>query len=143
MGKITVGFERQGVEVDYAGMEFFFDTNVENLEKFLGMDKEVEQKMQEFIKDTKHVDEKKPEDMTKEDLQLILEKSKEALRLQHDIVLGEGAFDKVYAKYPSIEQCEEKFNQLVEGLTVEVQRIMKEKERKRKQKLDKYNKHKK
>lgn len=143
MDKITVGFDRQGIELDYAGMEFFFDTSVENLKQFLGMDKIVQEHMKKFAEETKHMEAMKPEDMTSEDLDLVLEKTKEALRLQHDIVLGEGAFDKVYAKYPNIELCQECFDQLSEDLSEKVQKIVKDKERKRKQKLDKYNKHKK
>lgn len=94
--------EKRGFSIKIGELEFFFGTTVEELTRFFDAQEEYESKVKECEKKLKSI--KNIEQPTKEDMLLIVELSEELATVKYDVLLGEGAFKKIYEKYTDIEQ---------------------------------------
>lgn len=104
-GTVSVGVELSGFPVLVGSEKFFFSTAEENVERFLEFQKNPEAyvaKVQAIADSTDITDKdfKTADDLpTVEEYREYVGSQKEALTIMYDIMLGEGAFDRLYNVY--------------------------------------------
>ncbi|WP_379946466.1 DUF6673 family protein [Enterococcus devriesei] len=111
MKAVDIKVERTGFPVTLAEVEFFFDCSTEHIEKYESEYVQVEKKLSELNEDN-------------------IESQKEALRLGYDVMLGEGAFDKLYGKVPDLIAWINAFFDLSEGIAQNIEGFKKSQEKK-------------
>lgn len=100
--------ERSGFPIKIGELEFFFGTTTEELTRFFDVQEEFELKAKECQLKLDSI--KNIEKPTKKDTLLIIELSKELATCEYDALLGIGAFEKIYEKYPDVEQLLDLFD---------------------------------
>lgn len=113
MSKKALEFElkREGFPVNIGPVEFFVGTSIEDLQKFFGIQDEVEKKVNALKKQINAID--KLEDATQKEVSEAVSLTKELTRIQYDAALGEGAFDKIYKAFPYTDVLAEKLDDIV------------------------------
>ena len=120
MKAINIEVNRTGFPVTLAGIEFFFDCSTEHIEKYESKYVEVEKKLKELDENDS------------------IDSQKEALQLGYDVMLGEGAFDKLYKQVPDLLAWINAFFDLSSGIGKNVDEFKKEQEQKSNQLKSKY-----
>lgn len=133
--------QREGFPIEVAGVEFFFGTSAEELQKFFINQQEAEEKRLELeneieqIESFGEIDEDDPEQVAllQENVSKALEISKKISKIDYDALLGEGAFEKIYDRFPYIDPLIVNFDSFSEAIA---NRILEETALR----ADKYNK---
>lgn len=108
---IKIQTKQTGIPVEFGELNFVFDTSDESIKHF---NKEIEviQKKLEKI-DTSKED-------TEEDVDRMFDEAKDYLGEGFNLMLGKGAFDKIYEQTPSVLNLIEPFVELAEGIKEEL-----------------------
>lgn len=112
MANKTLKFDlkREGFPIEIGSTKFFFGTSVEDLTRFFTVMDEVEK---EIVELSKVIDlEKVRAELSEDNIDEVLKMQKELARIQYDAMLGEGAFEKIYAEFPYVDVLEEKFDDI-------------------------------
>ena len=100
---IKIQTERTDIPVEIGDLKFSFDTSDESILKFRKKGKEVAEELKNIEIN---------EDDEEEE---IIKRAKEILQTGFEIMLGKGAFEKIYDLSPSIAICTSYFYQLSEA----------------------------
>ena len=106
---IQIDVKRTGFPVKIGDLELWFDSSIENLRTFFGIDEKINKKLREIEKKAEHIH--FPKDIMKHSIEEFEEKDlekidvafdveKEKIALEYDLMFGEGTFKKIYEKYP-------------------------------------------
>lgn len=114
MKALKINVERTGFPVSLAGLEFFFDCSAEHIEEYEVKYAEVEKKLNELEDDND------------------IQSKKEALGLGYDVMLGDGAFKKLYKEIPDLIAWINAFFDLASGIAQNIDAFKKEQENKSK-----------
>ncbi|SET33295.1 hypothetical protein SAMN04487821_11020 [Enterococcus malodoratus] len=120
MKALNITVERTGFPVSLAGLDFFFDCSAEHIEEYEVKYTEVERKLKELEDDGD------------------IESKKEALGLGYDVMLGEGAFKKLYEKVPDLIAWINAFFDLAGGIAQNINEFKNDQENKSKDLEKKY-----
>lgn len=113
MKALDIKVERTGFPVTLAGEEFFFDCSTEHIEEYETQYIEVEKKLHELADDEGNI-----------------EAQKEALKLGFDVMLGEGAFEKLYENVPDLIAWINAFFDLTAGIAQNIDEFKKSQDKK-------------
>lgn len=125
MNTLNFKIEKDYIPVVINGLEFQFETNEENLAKFIGMKEHIESEMDELKKGMPDIDDE--DDISKEDVEQVLNIAKESLKIQYDVMLGTGSFERLYEIVPSIEKLSDLLAEIGESLSAELKTLEKNK----------------
>lgn len=103
---IKIQTEKPEIPVEIGYLKFSFDLSDESIKKFR---KEALEVQKEFHSIT-----------VSEDDEEALEQAKSVLKRGFELILGEGAFEKIYDMSPSVMTCMNYFVQLEEGIEQEL-----------------------
>jgi len=106
---VQIDVKRTGFPVKIGTIELWFDSSIENLRTFFGIDEKINEKLREIEKKAEHIhfpkgimnysiEEFEEKDLEKIDAAFDVEREKVAL--EYDLMFGEGTFKKIYEKYP-------------------------------------------
>lgn len=109
MKGLNIEVERTGFPITILGINFFFDASVEGLEAY-------ELNYQKAIDGI----------YAMEESENTLEGRKAILTTTYDTILGEGAFEKIYAKLSDVLALQNYFFKLIVGINAEVQEVVKQ-----------------
>lgn len=106
---IKINTQTTEIPVVFGNLEFTFNVSDESIKNFREKALKVQKEL-ESLAENENDDDK------------VLEKAKEVLKRGFDLMLGEGAFEKIYELSPSVMICAQYFVQLAEGLEQELQK---------------------
>ena len=112
MKALNINVERTGFPVTLSGLNFFFDCSAEHIEEYKVKYAEVEKKLNELKDDDD------------------IESKKEALGLGYDVMLGDGAFSKLYKDVPDLIAWINAFFDLASGIAQNIDEFKQEQESK-------------
>lgn len=127
---IKFKLERQGFPISIGDNNFFIGTSMEDLQKFFIDQEKVEEKIKKIQIDIKEISTK--EGISKEKADTVIKKTKELTKVQYDSMLGPGAFDQIYTKFPYVDVLLENFDDIAVAIS---DRIEQDTEKRK----DKYN----
>lgn len=104
---INIDVKRTGIPIKIEGIEFFFDSSLEGVEKY-------HIRYDEIIKSI--------EDMP--ETENPLDDMKKTLKQSFDAVLGEGTFKKLYVKVPDVIALKTVFFEIVKGIDEHVEEML-------------------
>lgn len=103
---INIDIKRTGFPVKIGALEFWFDASVESLRRFFEVEEIAKAKVKEAEEKAKHIH--FPEvidsmdDLEIETVNAAIDFNKEFIAAQYDVLLGDGAFKKIYKQYSDI-----------------------------------------
>ena len=118
MPDIKIDIKRTGFPLKVGELEFWFDSSIENLRKFFNIDELAQGKLKEAQEKAQHIhfpaeiNEETVSNMEVTTVDASIDVNKEFIAAQYDILLGDGAFKKIYKKYPDIMALEYTLEQL-------------------------------
>lgn len=112
MKALNINVERTGFPVSLAGQDFFFDCSAEHIEEYEMKYVEVEKKLNELEDDGD------------------IQSKKDALGLGYDVMLGNGAFEKLYKEIPDLIAWTNAFFDLAAGIAKNIEEFKNEQENK-------------
>lgn len=104
---INIDVKRTGIPIKVEGIEFFFDSSLEGVEKYNIRYDEIIQSIEDM-----------PETENP------LEDMKKTLKQSFDAVLGEGTFKKLYTKVPDVIALKTVFFEIVKGIDEHVEEML-------------------
>lgn len=137
---LNFDLKKNGFPVSIAGVDFFFETSTEKLQEFFLRQEEfankrtqVEKQATALVKST-DLDENDPNYVheIKKELDRTLDFTKQLAVIDYDSLFGDGAFDKIYAACPDIDQLAKVFDDIADAIADEIIRDTSER-------TDKYN----
>lgn len=122
----SINVDKTGFPVSVGEVEFWFDSSIEGLENFLNADKVVETRLEEVKKKAKGINIPEITEFEVSDIDPKFSKQaialkKEVVGITYDVLLGEGAFDKIYKTYPDVFELERIINPLQKGISESIQ----------------------
>lgn len=112
--------KQSGFPVVIGELEFFFGTSTEELTNFFTIKEEADKKIAEIQAKIKEL---KPTSVdNQQDAKKIVELIKELGKVEYDALLGEGAYDSVYEKYPDAEQLLNLFDSISEAIAEQLEK---------------------
>lgn len=141
---IKITTEKVGIPIELNGLEFTFDTSPENLAKFLDIEGEISGKIKELDKKRKGVkiDQDEEGNVDRKTFEKVIDLGKESLRIQMDVILGDGAFDKVYPTCPDFDKLQDILDELGKGIHDELDELSKKRKKENAKRVMEYKKHK-
>lgn len=106
---IKIQTKKTEIPIEIGELKFAFDVSDESIQNFREEALRIQKEFHEIGPD---VDDEKA-----------LEQAKAVLKKGFDMMLGEGAFEKIYKLSPSVVICAQYFSQLVQGIEVELQNM--------------------
>jgi len=106
---IKIQTKKPEIPVEIGELKFTFDVSDESIQSFREEALRIQKEFHEIGHD---VDDEKA-----------LEQAKAVLKKGFDMMLGEGAFEKIYKLSPSVMICAQYFAQIVQGIEVELQNM--------------------
>lgn len=123
---VNIKVERTGFPVMIGEVELWFDSSVENIEKFTRIEKLALKELKKVQKKFKAMElPQKVEDLDKlkdEDTQNVLELTKDFIAIQYELIFGKGSFDKVYKKYPDMFALEKAIKEASNYIAKEIEK---------------------
>lgn len=123
---MALNFElkKNGFPITVGENEFFFDTSMEALAEWAEKEERVNI---EVVKAQKEVDEigsishlnpeiKEEQEEAKTKIKQLISAQEKVLRLKYDFILGDGAFDKIYATFKDLDRLAEIFDSISEAV---------------------------
>lgn len=112
--------EKNGFPITIGEHEFFFDTSLEGLVDFYEREKTNRELMKKIREEAENVgdiselisDDSKDVEKAKEKVVEAMAVTEKLLRLKYDYILGDGAFDNIYATFKDIDRLEEIFDSI-------------------------------
>lgn len=105
---IKIQTRKPEIPIEIGDLKFSFDTSDESIKEFYAQANEVRKGL---------------ENITIDDEENAIEQVKEVLKQGFDVMLGEGAFEQIYALSPSITICTDYFVQLSEVIKRELTKM--------------------
>lgn len=106
---ISIDLKRTGFPVKIGEIELFFDASYENLATFFDVEEIARKKLKEAEDKIKHIhfpaELSESNDISEIDTKNVhaaFDYKKEEIAINYDVVFGDGAFKKIYEKYPDI-----------------------------------------
>lgn len=103
MEEINIKLERTGFPVKIGGHEFFYSTSSESAKRYVELEATVNDRIKELQKsivDTAIID---GQTVDVDSFGKAIDYAKEGVKLNYDLLLGEGTFDTLYADFPDVE----------------------------------------
>lgn len=103
MEEINIKLERTGFPVKIGGHEFFYSTSSESAKRYVELEATVNERIKELQKsivDTAIID---GQTVDVDSFGRAIDYAKEGVKLNYDLLLGEGTFDTLYADFPDVE----------------------------------------
>lgn len=103
MAEIEIKLERTGFPVKIGGHEFFYSTSSESAKRYVELEQTVNERIKELQKsivDTAIID---GQTVDVDSFGKAIDYAKEGVKLNYDLLLGEGTFDTLYADFPDVE----------------------------------------
>jgi phage protein len=103
MTEIDIKLERTGFPVKIGGHEFFYSTSSESAKRYVELEATVNERIKELQKsivDTAIID---GQTVDVDSFGKAIDYAKEGVKLNYDLLLGEGTFDTLYADFPDVE----------------------------------------
>ena len=108
MSEIKIDIQRTGFPVKISGVNFWFDSSIENLRRFFNVEELAHEKLKEAQEKAKHIH--FPAEITIENIHEVdpkdiddaLNLNNEFVAAQYDILFGDGSFKEIYKKIPDI-----------------------------------------
>jgi len=123
---VNIKVERTGFPVMIGEVELWFDSSLENIEKFTKIEKLALKELKKVQKKFKAMElPQKVEDLDKlkeEDTQNVLELTKDFIAIQYELIFGKGSFDKVYKKYPDMFALEKAIKEASNYIAKEIEK---------------------
>ncbi len=132
MVKITI--EKNTVPVTIGALDFEYTVTDKNVLSFEKIATESEKTLVQVLHDFQEDKIDEPE---------MVKKANAELSVLFDLLLGEGAYKKIYEQTPSVLTNAEIFMELIVGIREESDKLEKQKNKKRKAKMDEYKNRKK
>jgi len=104
---IRIQTERPEIPIEIGELRFSFDLSDESIKRFREDAKQVVEELQSIS-------------LADEKDETVFERATEILRRGYDVMLGEGAFDKIYKLSPSLIVLMDYFRQIAEGIEREL-----------------------
>lgn len=111
---LNIDIERTGFPIAIAGLEFFFDSSVEGINKY----------QENYLEALEMVESLEIEEDATD--AVILNQRVEVYRQSYDMILGQGAFDQIYLRVGDIIALEKAFFKLIKGIDMHVDLVVKE-----------------
>lgn len=127
---LKVDIQQTGFPVRIGSVELFFDSSLENLVRFINIEKLVQEKLKEAREKAQHIhlpDDANIEDLDSKTIDTALDLNKEYIAAQYDIIFGDGTFKKVYEAHPDILALEKAID--IVGVSIAKEIEMQEEER--------------
>lgn len=127
---LKIDVQRTGFPVKIGSVELFFNSSLENLVRFINIEKLVQEKLKEAREKAQHIhlpDDANIEDLDSKTIDTALDLNKEYIAAQYDIIFGDGTFKKVYEAHPDILALERAID--VVGVSIAKEIDMQEGER--------------
>ena len=108
--RVQIDIKRTGFDVTIGEFDLFFDSSMENLQKFLTIEELVEAKtleLEEVLAELPETDSNEERVENYEKAQLIMQAQME---VAWDTIFGAGTFKKLYEKYPDIWALSDAFD---------------------------------
>ena len=102
--------EKNGFPITIGKHEFFFDTSLEGLVDFYEREKANRELMKKIREEAENVGD--ISELISDDSKDVEKAKEKLLRLKYDYILGDGAFDKIYATFKDIDRLEEIFDSI-------------------------------
>lgn len=103
MEEINIKLERTGFPVKIGGHEFFYSTSSESAKRYVELEATVNERIKELQKsivDTAIID---GQTVDVDSFGKAIDYAKEGVKLNYDLLLGEGTFDTLYTDFPDVE----------------------------------------
>lgn len=103
MEEINIKLERTGFPVKIGGHDFFYSTSSESAKRYVELEATVNNRIKELQKsivDTAIID---GQTVDVDSFGKAIDYAKEGVKLNYDLLLGEGTFDTLYADFPDVE----------------------------------------
>lgn len=103
MAEIEIKLERTGFPVKIGGHEFFYSTSSESAKRYVELEATVNERIKELQKsivDTAIID---GQTVDVDSFGKAIDYAKEGVKLNYDLLLGEGTFDTLYEDFPDVE----------------------------------------
>lgn len=100
---IKIDLKKTGFPVAIGSVELWFDASLENLRKFFNIEELSKEKLKEVEVAAAKIE--MPEnvmDIEVETVDNAMKLEEELMKLQYDIIFGDGSFAKIYKTYPDI-----------------------------------------
>lgn len=121
---IEIEIKRSGFPVKIGSLELWFDQSLENIKRFIDLEKVAKAKLEEAIEKEEYIHFPKESEIDAQ-----LDADKEFVAIQYDIMFGDGTFKKIYKKYPDVLALAEALDPI--GFAISERIEEKEKERSR------------
>ncbi|AMQ06729.1 hypothetical protein [Sporosarcina psychrophila] len=107
---VNIDIQRSGFPIKLGTVELWFDTSLENLRKFFGVEELAQEKLKEAQEKAQALH--FPDVVTAENLDVdtvnaAFDVNKAFIGAQYDIIFGDGTFKKLYKAYPDIMALEQ------------------------------------
>lgn len=107
MTDIKINIKKQVIPVKIGEVELCFDDSLEGFTKFFAAEKKLKENDLRIAEKLKRYSDIPESDLDKTAANEILELKKESVSAFYDEFFGEGSFNKIYEKYPDVEQIED------------------------------------
>lgn len=143
---LSIDVQRSGFPVKVAGVELWFDTSLENIQKFLSVEQLAQEKLvaaQEVAAGIELPDELSAETMDGATAEAAMFVHREFVKALYDITFGDGSFDKIYEVVPDVVALEDTYNVLGVAVAQRMGEMQEERGKVTQDKIQKYLKKKK
>lgn len=139
---LNIDIKRTGFPVMVEGVELFFDASIENLRRFFDVEALAQEKLKEAQEKARHIHFPEVvediEDVEVETVDAAIDVNKEFIAAQYDIIFGDGAFKKVYAKHPDVMALESALVPIGIGISKKIDEMEAERRKEVESKKDEY-----
>ena len=132
MTEIDIKLERTGFPVKIGGHEFFYSTSSESVKRYVDLEATVKER-QKSIVETAVID---GETVDVDSFGKAIDYAKEGVKLNYDMLLGEGTFDTLYADFPDVEALSRAFVEVRANIELKLEQIEAERMAVNKAKVD-------
>ena len=127
MVQLDIEVKRSGFPVTIGKFEFWLDTSVDNVKRLMDYDINVASKINEIEKEIMEKFNNNDEELTDyEKIERGIELGKQCLEIQYDLLLGEGAFSKIYEEYPDLTALTNTLDLLQIGIVAKMDELNEE-----------------
>lgn len=138
---LSIDVQRSGFPVKVAGVELWFDTSLENIQKFLNIEQLAQEKLvaaQEVAAGIELPYELSAETISSETAESAMFVHREFVKALYDITFGDGSFDKIYEVVTDVVALEDTYNVLGVALAQRMGELHEERGKATQAKIKKY-----
>lgn len=121
---IKIDIKKKGFPVTIGEIELWIDTSIESMQRLANAESEIERRLEKLRVEAKDVN--VSEDVENVNVEMVnkaIELYKKTVKVQYDVVFGEGTFDKIYKKYPDLSALERVIDDVMPAIAKEIEKI--------------------